>query len=181
MSEEKKTIILGVTGGIAAYKSADLCSKPSKKYNVLVIMPANARKLISEKIFYTLSGNPVLLDVFDSPEPRPAHVAWSSRADLMVVAPATANFIGKYTYGIADDALTTTALAYRGTMLLAPAMNCNMLQSPAVQENLETLRKRGVLMIGPDSGHLACGTSGAGRMSEPADIAEQIDKLLAAQ
>jgi len=109
----KKTIILGVTGGIAVYKAADLCSRLSKKYEVLVAMTANARRLISERIFFTLSGNPVMTDLFEAPDWKPEHVGWAQKADLMVVAPCTANFIGKYTHGIADDALTTTAMTFR--------------------------------------------------------------------
>lgn len=177
-STEKQTVILGVTGGIAVYKAADLCSKLSKKYNVLVVMTPNARKLISERIFFTLSGNPVLTDLFATPEWKPAHIAWAQQAKLLVVAPCTANFIGKYTHGIADEALSTTALAFRGKVLLAPAMNTGMLESPAYCDNVEILKKRGVFFIGPESGHLACGDNGKGRMSEPETILQAIDKLM---
>ena len=175
---DKKTIILGVTGGIAVYKAADLCSRLARKYEVLVTMTPNARKLISERIFFTLSGSPVLTDLFTVPEWKPVHVSLAQRADLMIVAPCTANFIGKYAHGIADDALTTTAITFRGKMLLAPAMNPDILHSPAVQDNLELLRKRGVFFVGPATGHLACGTDGEGRMSEPAEIEEAADRLL---
>ncbi len=176
----RKNVILGVTAGIAVYKSADLCSKLNAEgYDVRVIMTPNSLELISTRIFATLSGNPVLTDLFNDADPRPMHVALAKEADLMIVAPATANFIGKLAHGIADDALTSTALAFRGKMLIAPAMNSDMLASPAVQDNLALLRSRGVLTIGPDSGHLACGKPGAGRMTEPADILAAVKELLA--
>ena len=177
-----KNIILGVTGGIAVYKSADLCSKlVSAGFDVRVVMTANALRLISDRIFLTLSKHPVLTDLFSGLQPRPEHVDLAEWADLLVVAPATANFIGKYASGIADDALTTTALTFRGPALIAPAMNENMWNSPVVQENLAKItEKLGVRTVGPDTGHLACGASGKGRMAEPADILEAIRKILSA-
>ena len=177
-----KNIILGVTGGIAVYKSADLCSKlVSAGFDVRIVMTANALKLISSQIFLTLSKNRVLTDLFEEYQPRPEHVDWAEWADLLVVAPATANFIGKYASGIADDALTTTALTFRGSVLIAPAMNENMWNSPIVQDNLAKIAdKLGVRTIGPDTGHLACGTSGKGRMAEPADILEAVRKIVSA-
>ena len=177
-----KNIILGVTGGIAVYKSADLCSKlVSAGFDVRVVMTANALKLISSQIFLTLSKNRVLTDLFEEYQPRPEHVDWAEWADLLVVAPATANFIGKYASGIADDALTTTALTFRGSVLIAPAMNENMWNSPIVQDNLAKIAdKLGVRTIGPDTGHLACGTSGKGRMAEPADIFKAVRKIVSA-
>ena len=175
-----KHIILGVTGGIAVYKAADLCSKlVSAGFDVRVVMTPNALQLISSQIFLTLSKNRVLTDIFDEYQPRPEHVDWAEWADLLVVAPCTANFIGKFASGIADDALTTTALAFTGTMLLAPAMNCRMWRSPAVQENCRILRKRGVQFIGPEKGRLACGDEDIGRMSEVPDIVKKIGQLLA--
>lgn len=176
---EKSTLILGVSAGIAVYKAADLCSRLAKKYRVLVVMTPNAQKLISPRIFFTLSGNPVLTDLFNTPEWKPAHVAWAQQAGLLVVAPCTFNFIGKYTYGIADDPLTTTAAAFSGPVLLAPAMNPVMLANPAYLENLRVLASRGVRFVGPETGHLACGDSGPGRMSEPADIAAAVDAVFA--
>ena len=173
-----KNIILGITGGIAVYKTADLCSKlVTAGFDVRVVMTVNALRLISSQIFLTLSKNRVLTDLFEEYQPRPEHVDWAEWADLLVVAPATANFLGKYASGIADDALTTTALTFRGPVLLAPAMNENMWNSPIVQDNLTKLvDKLGVRTVGPDTGHLACGTSGKGRMAEPADILEAIQK-----
>ena len=180
MNPEKKKIILGVTGGIAAYKSADLCSKlTAAGYDVHVIMTASAQQLITQRCFLTLSRNPVICSLWDVPEWKPEHIELSESADLCVIAPCTANFIGKYTHGIADDALTTTALAFTGTMLLAPAMNCRMWRSPAVQDNCAILRKRGVHFIGPEIGRLACGDEDVGRMSEVPQIVEKIQQLLA--
>ncbi len=180
MKPEKKKIILGVTGGIAAYKSADLCSKlTGAGFDVHVIMTASAQQLITQRCFLTLSRNPVICSLWDVPDWKPEHIELSESADLCVVAPCTANFIGKYTHGIADDALTTTALAFSGTMLLAPAMNCRMWRSPAVRDNCAILRKRGVHFIGPEKGRLACGDEDVGRMSEVPQIVEKIRQLLA--
>ena len=175
----KKCILLGVTGGIAAYKSVDLCSKlASQGYDVCVVMTESARKLVSECLFRTLSKNPVLTDLFDSPDWRPGHVALAERADLMVVAPATANFIGKLANGIADDVLSTSAIAFHKKVLLAPAMNTHMWRHPAVQKNCETLRLWNIDFVGPASGHLACGDVGEGRMAEVPEILAKINELL---
>lgn len=175
----KKCILLGVTGGIAAYKSVDLCSKLSTQgYDVCVIMTESARKLVSECLFRTLSKNPVVTDLFESPDWRPSHVALADRADLMVVAPATANFIGKLANGIADDALSTAAIAFHKKVLIAPAMNTHMWRHPAVQKNCETLRSWNVEFVGPASGHLACGDVGEGRMVEVPEILAKINELL---
>ena len=172
-------ILLGVTGGIACYKSADLCSKlVANGYEVSVAMTANALKLISAQIFMTLSRHEVLTDVFDTRNWKPGHVDLADWADLMVVAPATANFIGKYTHGIADDALTTVAMACRKPVLLAPAMNTMMWESPALQANIQTLRDRGTHIIGPAEGRLACGTSGGGRMVEVPEILSAIKGII---
>ena len=175
----KKCILLGVSGGIAAYKAVDLCSKLSSQgYDVNVVMTESARKLVSECLFRTLSKNPVLTDLFESPDWRPGHVALAEKADLMVVAPATANFIGKLANGIADDVLSTSAIAFYKKVLIAPAMNTHMWRHPAVQKNCETLRSWGVEFVGPASGHLACGDVGEGRMVEVPEILEKINKLL---
>ena len=177
--KKKPCIILGVTGGIACYKSADLCSKlTGEGYDVFVVMTENARRLISDRIFFTLSQNPVLTDLFETPDWRPGHVDLASRAGLLVTAPATANFLGKLANGIADDALSTVALTFRGPMLVAPAMNSMMWESPAVQANLAVLKERGVHFIGPDEGKLACGPGGRGRMTDVPLLLEAIRKLL---
>ena len=177
-AEKKKKIILGVTGGIAAYKSAELCSLLCKaSYDVHVIMTANAQKLMTERCFLTLSRNPVIFDLWDTPTWKPGHIEISELASLMVIAPCTANFLGKYANGIADDALTTSAMAYQGEVLLAPAMNTRMWQNPAVRRNCETLRSWGVHFVGPGKGRLACGDNGEGRMAEVPEILEAIRSL----
>ncbi|MFA7185916.1 MAG: flavoprotein [Victivallales bacterium] len=174
----EKCIVLGVTGGIAAYKAADLCSKLAQKsYDVHVIMTESAQELIRPRTFFTLSQNPVITSLWDEPDWRPGHVALAERAKLLVIAPCTANFIGKFTHGIADDALTTYALTHSGKILLAPAMNPKMWRNTAVQENVAILRERGIEFIGPVSGHVACGDEGLGRMSEPDDILRRIEAL----
>jgi phosphopantothenoylcysteine decarboxylase/phosphopantothenate--cysteine ligase len=175
---EKKSVVLGVTGGIAAYKAADLCSKlTAQGYDVNVVMTASARKLVSEQLFFTLSRNPVLCDLFEVPDWKPGHIALADKAKLLIVAPATANFLGKLANGIADDALTTTALAFHGKTLIAPAMNTHMWRHPAVQKNCEILRSWGVEFVGPASGNLACGVQGEGRMAEVPEILEKINAI----
>ncbi len=164
-------VLLGVTGGIAAYKSAELCSLLVKAgFEVQVVMTANAEKLVAPLTFATLSRRAVLDTLWGEHEWRPEHIALSDSAALLIVAPATANFLGKYANGIADDALTTLALAFNGPVLLAPAMNPRMWQAPAVCQNVQTLLARGVAMIGPGCGRVACGADGVGRMAEPSEI-----------
>ena len=179
-ANNKKCMILGITAGIAVYKAADLCSKLTQQgYEVLPVMTPNACKLISPRIFFTLAKNSVLTDVFEDQEWKPKHVALSERADLLLVAPCTANFMGKFAHGIADDALTTTALAHGGKpVLLAPAMNHWMWKHQAVQDNYRILQERGVHFVGPETGYLACGTEGDGRMSEVPKILEAVKKIL---
>lgn len=176
-----KTIILGVTGGIAAYKACDLVSKLKKAgAEVHVIMTANACEFVRPLSFQTLSGNPVSTDTFDNVQYwEVEHIALAKKADLFVVAPATANVIAKLACGIADDMLTTTALATAAPLLLAPAMNTQMYLAPATQQNLQTLLARGARAVGPEGGLLACGDVGAGRMSEPAEILAAIEGILA--
>ncbi len=175
---EKRLIVLGVTGGIAAYKSAELCSRLVQAgYPVQVVMTANARQLVAPRTFATLSHLPVIDSLWEVPDWRPEHVALAARAALLVVAPATANFLGKYANGIADDALTTLAIAFDGPVILAPAMNPVMWRHPAVRHNAELLRSRGVELVGPEEGHVACGEPGVGRMSSP----EQIFAAIAAR
>lgn len=175
---DPNAILLGVTGGIAIYKAADLCSKLSGAgYDVHVMMTDSARHLISDKLFFTLSRNPVIFDLWDTPTWKPGHIEISELASLMVIAPCTANFLGKYANGIADDALTTSAMAYQGEVLLAPAMNTRMWQNPAVKRNCETLWSWGVHFVGPGKGRLACGDNGEGRMAEVPEILEAIRSL----
>jgi len=174
----KTTIALGVTGSIAAYKAADLCSKlVQNDFEVIVIMTEAATKLVTQQTFLTLSKNPVISDLWQIPTWQPGHIALSDRAAIFAVVPATANFIGKYANGIADDALTTYALSHTGKVILAPAMNPKMWKHPAVQSNVETLKKRGVQFAGPASGRVACGTDGEGRMESVSTILQAISKL----
>ena len=175
-----RNIVLGVTGGIAAYKSAELVSRLRHLgANVHVIMTRNATEFVSPLTFQTLSANQVVTDTFQAPEYwNVEHVALAKLAEVFVIAPATANIIAKMASGIADDMLSTTILATKTPVLVAPAMNTGMWTAAATRENVKTLIERGVHFIGPDSGMLACGDEGAGRMSEPESIAEEICALL---
>ena len=176
MKNKPETIALGVTGSIAAYKAADLCSKlVQRNYNVVVLMTASARKLITTQTFLTLSRNPVISDLWETGEWQPGHIELAARASLLLVAPCTANFIGKYANGVADDALSTYALSHRGKVLLAPAMNPAMWMHPAVRNNVRILKERGVEFIGPAEGRVACGEAeGPGRMTDVDSILEAV-------
>lgn len=179
MSEKKKTIVLGVTGSIAAYKAADLCSKLSQSgYDVHVIMTESATKLVTEQTFLTLSRNPVVSSLWDIPDWKPGHIELSERAVLLVIAPCTANFIGKMASGIADDALSTYFLSHTGKVLVAPAMNPRMWSNRIVKMNCEKLKDAGVKFVGPGKGKVACGDEGEGRMEEVAEILSAIKKLI---
>ncbi|QDI90567.1 bifunctional phosphopantothenoylcysteine decarboxylase/phosphopantothenate--cysteine ligase CoaBC [Salicibibacter halophilus] len=167
-----RNIILGVTGGIAAFKAAALASKLHQAgANVKVIMTEGAREFITPLTFQALTRDRVYIDTFSEEEvDKVAHIDVADWADNVVVAPATADLIGKYANGIADDMLTTTLLATRAPVYIAPAMNVNMFEHPAVVENIHKLEARGVGFIEPGSGYLACGWIGKGRMAEPEDI-----------
>ena len=175
-----RNIVLGVTGGIAAYKSAELVSRLRHLgANVHVIMTRNATEFVSPLTFQTLSANQVVTDTFQAPEYwNVEHVALAKLAEVFVIAPATANIMAKMAAGIADDMLSTTVLATRAPVLIAPAMNTGMWTAAATQANRKTLSERGIQFIGPESGILACGDEGAGRMSEPSDIVEAIGRIL---
>ena len=175
----KNTVVLGVTGSIAAYKAADLTSQLVKKgTDVVVIMTASAQKLVCPQTFLTLSRNAVITDLWTMPEWQPGHIELSDRAKLLVIVPCTANFIGKLANGIADDALSTYALSHAGKILVVPAMNPKMWKHPAVQQNVKTLKGRGVGFIGPVSGRVACGDDGEGRMEDvPAIFAKILEEL----
>ena len=175
-----KEIVLGVTGGIAAYKSAELVSRLRHLgAHVHVIMTSNATEFVAPLTFQTLSANQVVTDTFQAPEYwNVKHVALAKLADVFVIAPATANIIAKMAAGIADDMLSTTVLATKAPILLAPAMNTGMWTAAATQHNTEILQSRGVHFVGPDSGLLACGDEGAGRMSEPEAIIDAICDIL---
>ena len=178
-----KTVLLGVTGGIAAYKIPNLCSMLVKQgVNVETILTENAQKIVSPIPFESLSGNRVHTDTFDPRDTsRIAHIALARQADLLVIAPASANILSKLRWGLADDMLSTTALACTCKTLLVPAMNTNMYENPATQENLAVLRSRGFLVMEPLSGRLACGTVGKGKMPEPEDIFARIEAELACE
>ena len=168
-----KTVVLGVSGGIAAYKAAALCSKLTQAgADVYVIMTENATEFVTPLSFMTLSRNPVVTGLFNIPEWRPEHVALADIADIAVIAPATANIIGKIANGIGDDALSTFMLTFYSKVFIAPAMNPRMYNNPAVQENIAKLKERGFQFIGPEAGHVACGAAGMGRMCEPDKIME---------
>ena len=175
-----REIVLGVTGGIAAYKSAEIVSRLRHLgANVHVIMTKNATEFVSPLTFQTLSANQVVTDTFAAPEYwNVEHVALAKLAEVFVIAPATANSLAKMANGIADDMLSTTVLATKAPILTAPAMNTGMWTAEATEQNVKTLKERGVLMIGPESGILACGDEGAGRMSEPEAIVEEICRIL---
>lgn len=167
-----KTIILGVSGSIAAYKIANLASALVKLHaDVHVIMTQNATNFIHPITFETLTGNKCLVDTFDRNfQFEVEHVSLAKAADIMVIAPASANVIAKLAHGIADDMLTTTALAFRGPMVIAPAMNTNMYTNPICQNNLEILKSYGKEIIAPAAGRLACGDVGEGKMPEPEEL-----------
>jgi phosphopantothenoylcysteine decarboxylase/phosphopantothenate--cysteine ligase len=177
----EKTILVGVTGGIAAYKAAELVSRLVKEgAEVHVVMTAAAAQFIAPLTFRTLSRQPVHTDVFAEPRLwNVEHIALAERADVAVIAPATANCLAKLAHGLADDMLTTVMLALQRPLLLAPAMNEAMYLHPATQQNIRILAERGVRFIGPDAGDLACGTSGAGRMSEPQEIVAELSQIMA--
>ncbi len=171
-----KTIILGVTGGIAAYKAAALCSALIKQHaTVHVVMTKNATEFVAPLTFETLSQNPVSLDTFDHSRPyEVGHVSLADQADLLVIAPATANILAKAANGIADDMLSTTILACDCPKMAVPAMNTRMYENPVTQDNLAKLRNYGWEILEPATGRLACGVDGKGKMPEPEDILEAI-------
>lgn len=175
-----KTIVLGVGGSIAAYKAADLTSRLVKRgFDVHVVMTRGAVEFVAPLTFQTLSRHPVTVSVFDEKQSwHPGHIDLADRAQLLLVAPATADLVAKLACGLADDALTSIALAARAPLLLAPAMNGKMWAHPATQENVARLRARGAEFIGPEEGLLACGYEGLGRLWKVEDIADRAEKIL---
>lgn len=178
-----KTVLLGVTGSIAAYKIASLVSMLVKQHaDVHVIMTKNATNFINPITFETLTGNKCLVDTFDRNfEFQVEHVSLAKKADVALVAPASANVIAKLAHGIADDMLTTTLLACRAQVLVSPAMNTNMYENPIVQDNIRTLQKYGMKVITPASGYLACGDTGTGKMPEPEVLFSYIEAEIACE
>ena len=177
---DNKRIVLGVTGSIACYKSIDLASKLTQAVaEVDVILTRSAQEFISALTFRSLTHRRVITDLFDEESEDPVeHIALAKKADILVVAPATANVLAKMKYGFADDALTATILATNSPILVAPAMESNMLQNDATQENIATLIKRGIKFIGPAEGHLASGGSGQGRLESIDTIMNGISNIL---
>ncbi len=176
----KKVIVLGVGGGIAAYKSATLCSRLAQAgHEVRVAMTAAATQFVGTATFSALSGRPVAIESFDSATwPLGPHIELAVGADLYVVAPATANLLGQFAGGLASDLLSTLYLQISCPVLLAPAMSNAMWSKPAVQRNVETLRNDGCQFVGPESGWLSCRQTGPGRMSEPEEILAAVSRCL---
>ena len=173
-------LLVCVTGGIAAYKAASLVSALIQRdAAVTVAMTANATRLIGPPTFRALTGRPVCTDMWaEDSSPDIEHISLSDRADLVVVAPATANILAKMAAGIADDLVSTTLLCVDGPVLLAPAMNERMWSNPATGQNVSTLKARGHIFVGPESGWQACGKAGLGRMSEPQTILQAVEEAL---
>lgn len=176
-----KSVLLGVTGGIAAYKAASLCSSLVKQHcDVNVVMTDNATQFITPLTFENLSGNRTVTDTFDrNHQYNVEHIALADKTDCVMIAPATANVIAKLAHGIADDMLTTTVLACTCPKIIAPAMNTHMYENPVTQDNIEILRHYGWEVITPDSGRLACGAVGAGKLPDPEILLESIDHAIA--
>jgi phosphopantothenoylcysteine synthetase/decarboxylase len=172
-------VVLGVSGGIAAYKAIDLASKlKANGADVRTVLTESAINLVSAKSFEAVTGGPAHTSMWEQQEFKIGHVNLADWADIVVIAPATANIIGKFAHGICDDLLSTMLCAcWAKPMLFAPAMNDKMWANPAVQENIKFAEKIGVKMIGPMQGRLACGTEGIGRMAEPQEILEAVAKI----
>ena len=175
-----KTVVVGVCGGIAAYKAVDVISRLKKLHaEVHVIMTENAAKFVTPLTFQAISHNPVTVDMFSEPDTWDIkHVSLAEKADLFLIAPATGNVIGKIAAGIADDMLTTSVMAAKAPVLLAPAMNHNMYENPIVQSNISKLKSLGYIFIEPETGMMACGTVGKGRLPQPEVIVESVVNLL---
>lgn len=175
-----KTVVLGVCGGIAAYKALDVVSRLKKKdFDVHVIMTKSACEFVTPLSFQSLSQNMVIKDMFDEPKAwEIQHISLAKKADLMLIVPATANVIGKVANGIADDMLSTTIMATKAPVVFSPAMNTNMYKNPIVQANIEKLKEFGYTFINPDSGRLACGDNGEGKLPDTSYIAEYVTSML---
>ena len=180
MPDHKPTkIIVGVTGGVAAFKTAAMVSKLVQQGNdVQVVMTESASAFVGSATFAALSGKPVADQIFDSRFPLGAHIELAREADVLCVAPATANFVGKLANGLADDLLTTLCLCFMGPVVVAPAMNCEMWEKASVQRNVQQLADDGFQLVGPEEGWLSCRVKGEGRMSEPETIMSAIQKAL---
>jgi phosphopantothenoylcysteine decarboxylase len=175
-----REVVIGVAGGIAAYKTAALVSQlVQATFHVTVVMTESARQFVGPATFAALSGRPVALNVFEDEQfPLGAHITLAQRAELLCVAPATANFLAKAAQGLADDLLSTLYLCVQKPILVAPAMNCEMWDKPAVQRNVAQLRADGVQIIDPEEGWLSCRQRGVGRMAAPETIFSAINERL---
>ena len=173
---EKKTVVIGVCGGIAAYKACDIVSKLKKlDLNVHVIMTKSACEFVAPMTFQTLSQNFAITDMFEEPKTWDVeHISLAKKADTFLIVPATANVIGKIAGGIADDMLTTTVMATKAPVIIAPAMNTNMYENPIVQDNIEKLKGYGYKFVEPASGRLACGDLGRGKLADVDDIVHEV-------
>jgi phosphopantothenoylcysteine decarboxylase len=180
---DRKNIVLGVTGSIAAHKAIDIASQLTKDgHDVHVVMTADAQRFVTPLPFKTMSRNPVVTDLYDEEEGwKPAHIELADNADLLLIAPATANVLAKLAQGLADDALSCLALALnrQARVLVAPAMNGKMWEHPATQQNVATLRMRGVQVVEPAAGMLSCGYEGVGRLAPVEEIVRAAHAALA--
>ena len=178
---DRPSVLLGVTGSIAAFRAADIVRfLIADGCDVHVVLTENGARFVGPVTFQTLSRNPVTTDLWSEIESRrPTHIDLADRAHVLAVAPCTANVVAKLAHGIADDALSSIALATRGRLVIAPAMNVHMFEHPATQQNLDVLRGRGAVVVGPGEGNLACGYEGRGRMAEPRDVADAVLRAIA--
>ncbi len=178
--KEKNNIVIGVTGSIASYKACELISSLKKEgFDITVVLTKEAKEFITKLTFETISGNKVYDEMFQSPEEWDIkHIALSKKADLVIIAPATANIISKIASGICDDALTTLVCATKSPILIAPAMNEAMYTNPIITDNIAKLKKLGYKFVGPIKGRLACGIEGVGHISEISDIVSLAKKIL---
>jgi len=177
---QNREVLLGVSGGVAAYKAADLCSRLVQRgAKVTVIMTESSHQFIGATTFEALTGRPVYSHAFEAKEHfQGEHIGLARRASLVVIAPATAHTIARLAHGLADDLLSTAVLVTTAPVLVAPAMNCDMWAKPAVQRNVSQLAGDGFHLLGPEEGWLSCGQMGAGRMAEPAQILNRIEEIL---
>ena len=174
-----KNILVGITGAIAAYKVCELIRLFKKNNaNVKVVVTPNALNFVTKTTLESLSQNPINIEQFDIKEYKPEHIALTDETDIFVIAPASANTIAKMTFGICDNLLTSTFCAYKKQVVIAPCMNTNMWENPAVQENIVTLKKRGIKVVEPETGFLACGTNGKGRLAEVETIYNAVKDCL---
>ncbi len=180
-SQTKKTVLIGITGCIAAYKSCEIIRHLQRQnIHVKVVMTEHATHFVDPLTFRALTHEPVAVDLFDNPSDPIHHISLAQEADLFLIAPCTANVMAKLACGLADDLLTTTALATTAPIVIAPAMNVHMYENAVTQHNMQVLRERGIDFVEADSGYLACGEVGKGRLAEPSCIAEEVIKYLAA-